>query len=624
MPIEAEFDFSAEEIYGAYPFTRPVHAEGVVENQSAVVRLRYRATVEYKRECDRCLDEATAEYVYEFVPPAPVIEPVSGTYPTGEKIRVSLKENLPTLPNGKTYSLFLRTDDSADINIGNGREFTLSSTVAYKAYVVNNHSGKVSESTFRYYIIDSGILSGSIYTIAPYDVVPGGTKLISKESLSEEPFNGGIHLRTREPNTFIRYSYVVTKGGSQSAPSEVVTYSDDNPIIASSAMDKLEITAKLVDFAGNEIAGSECVFTYEFVKLEIPKTDLYEKEPSRVAYPKNQTYTFVNDYKNDETVSLYYTTNNSISTLTKDNLKRYVWGTPLSIAKDLTVRAVYYKACGNLKECEFCNSKEYHNCPNGIYSKPGKYQYTFEPSSSGGMSSSSSGGGGRVVDNTRRYTKDIFGNEHPTHISYINGYPDGSVKPTGNITREEIAAILYRITNHEYEAPFVVSGEVFPDVAADRWSVLNIEYLAEKNVILGYPDGEYKPAGNLTRAEFATLIARFASLKSNKASDPFADLSDDHWAYDDIVALCEEGLMKGYEDKTFRADSKITRAEVMNVVNKLLGRNPSESYVKSLKLNPYNDLEEEKWYYVDVIEATITHNYYLDSKDVEIKWEDIK
>jgi len=82
--------------------------------------------------------------------------------------------------------------------------------------------------------------------------------------------------------------------------------------------------------------------------------------------------------------------------------------------------------------------------------------------------------------------------------------------------------------------------------------------------------------------------------------------------------------MKGYEDKTFRADSKITRAEVMNVVNKLLGRNPSESYVKSLKLNPYNDLEEEKWYYVDVIEATITHNYYLDSKDVEIKWEDIK
>jgi len=66
MPIEAEFDFSAEEIYGAYPFTRPVHAEGVVENQSAVVRLRYRATVEYKRECDRCLDEATAEYVYEF------------------------------------------------------------------------------------------------------------------------------------------------------------------------------------------------------------------------------------------------------------------------------------------------------------------------------------------------------------------------------------------------------------------------------------------------------------------------------------------------------------------------------------------------------------------------------
>ena len=62
----------------------------------------------------------------------------------------------------------------------------------------------------------------------------------------------------------------------------------------------------------------------------------------------------------------------------------------------------------------------------------------------------------------------------------------------------------------------------------------------------------------------------------------------------------------------------------MTVVNKLLGRNPSEPYVKSLHFNPYNDLIETKWYYVIVLEATITHNYYLDAKGVEIKWEDFK
>ena len=82
--------------------------------------------------------------------------------------------------------------------------------------------------------------------------------------------------------------------------------------------------------------------------------------------------------------------------------------------------------------------------------------------------------------------------------------------------------------------------------------------------------------------------------------------------------------MTGYEDGTFRAQSNITRAEVMTVINKILGRNPSDEYVKTLDYNPYNDLEKDKWYYVAVLEATVTHNYYLDKNGVEIKWEDCK
>ena len=82
--------------------------------------------------------------------------------------------------------------------------------------------------------------------------------------------------------------------------------------------------------------------------------------------------------------------------------------------------------------------------------------------------------------------------------------------------------------------------------------------------------------------------------------------------------------MTGYEDGTFRAQSNITRAEVMTVINKILGRNPSDEYVKTLGYNPYNDLEKDKWYYVAVLEATVTHNYYLGKNGVEIKWEDCK
>ena len=233
----------------------------------------------------------------------------------------------------------------------------------------------------------------------------------------------------------------------------------------------------------------------------------------------------------------------------------------------------------------------------------------INPSDKSDVSTGSSSGG-------NRYTKDIFGTEHPEHTAYINGYPDGTVQPDGYITREEIAAIIYRIKdNSEYKA----TGEVFPDVEQERWSASEIECMAEQGVILGYPDGSFKPENNLTRAEFAALIYRFAEIEPEESENPLIDLMDTHWAYKEIKALCDEGLVQGYEDGSFRPENNITRAEVMTVINKLLGRCPSEEYVKSLDINPFSDLDIDEWYYTTVLEATITHTYDL-SASREIKW----
>lgn len=287
-----------------------------------------------------------------------------------------------------------------------------------------------------------------------------------------------------------------------------------------------------------------------------------------------------------------------------------------------TIRAVYYSACSN-STCVACAQSKPEECLNGIYGEEFLGIYPVVETTGGGYSGGG-GGGTTTIDKTRKYTKDIFGNEHPTHIGYINGYPDGSVRPDGKISREEVAAILYRITNHQYEKPFIATGEVFPDVEINRWSVDEIEYMSDKDVIKGYPDGEFKPAKQLSRAEFAALISRFVGTKETNTQNPFADLEESHWAYNEIIALVKSGLVEGYEDGTFRPDNNITRAEVMTVINKLLGRKPLEDYVKSLKFNPYNDLCEDKWYYVTVLEATITHNYWLDNAGYEYKWEDWK
>ena len=216
------------------------------------------------------------------------------------------------------------------------------------------------------------------------------------------------------------------------------------------------------------------------------------------------------------------------------------------------------------------------------------------------------------------YTKDIFGVEHKSHVAYINGYADGTVKPDGNITREELAAILYRVSNDA--SAVVASGDKFNDVSADRWSANAIEFMANKKVVNGYEDGSFKPENNLTRGEFAAMIARFANLTDTAASRTFSDVDSSYWGFKNIMALNKAGYINGYEDGTFRPEANVTRAEVMTVINKIIGRSADASYVKSLDNNKFSDLDKNAWYYVDVMEATTDHNYTLNKNGVETEW----
>ena len=553
-----------------------------------------------------------ASYVYHFVPLAPIITLPSGRYLKSEN-RFTTIEYDARIPTDKDYTIMYRENGgSRDVPYTNQRRY-IDHTMSFKAYVVNNETGRTSKNTINYYIIEpEGSISGRVFIGTPYDV-----PRISADVLDTGEYAKGIKLRTHNADAVIHYSYTYTQeglSGSIQSPDDMIY--DNMPITVNKAMIGIVITAWLTDANGIEIADSKETFPIEFVHLEIPETSLGSE---KVEFAKGTKYTLIDDYPNDVNVLLYYTLDGS-DPANEDNKNRKLYdGETFVLNEAVTVKAVYMSACG---KCVRCKDDKQELCIDKVYGLTGVYKYTVPKVISGG----GGGGGGReVVDNTRKYTKDIFGAEHPTHIGYIKGYPDGSVQPDGKITREEMTAILYRITNHDYEKPFVESGDVFPDVAVSRWSAHDIEYMADKNIVYGYPDGEFKPENNLTRAEFAALICRFAGLqKQPDAENPFPDVDKSHWAYDDIAALAASGFMKGYEDGTYRPENQITRAEVMTVVNKILGRNPSEPYVKTLDFNPFNDLEKDKWYYVIVLEATITHNYYLDDNDVEIKWEDWK
>lgn len=546
-----------------------------------------------------------ASYVYNFVPLAPIITLPSGRYTKSNTVTTKIDYD-SRAPKNKDYDIYYRPNGEKRDFRYNNIELEITHTMSFKAYVINNETKKVSKNAINYYIIENdGASSGSVYVASPYDV-----SRISADALGTGDYAEGIKLLTQNKNAAIHYfySYTLKETGEERTTTDR-TY-DNIPISVNSAMSDITINAWLEDENGR-IVNSDMTHKIEFVHLNVPKTSLGS---DKTEYEKGTKYTIINDYPADDNILLYYTSDGS-DPITSVTRKLYS-GEELSITGEVTVKTVYFSACG---KCVKCKDDKKAECENGVYGKAGTYRYTVPTVISGG------GGGGRIIVNkTRKYTKDIFGNEHPTHIGYINGYPDGSVRPDGKITREEMTAILYRIVNHDYEKPFIPTGDAFPDVEENRWSAHDIEYMADKGILYGYPDGEFKPANNLTRAEFAALISRFVKLEKTDKENPFPDVDKTHWAYDDILRLTASGLLQGYEDGTYRPEDKITRAEAMTVINKILGRNPSESYVKSLDYNPFTDLEKDKWYYTVVLEATVTHNYYLDNNGLEIKWEDCK
>ena len=346
--------------------------------------------------------------------------------------------------------------------------------------------------------------------------------------------------------------------------------------------------------------------------IEAPVTSLYKKDKKTTSYATGTNYTLINDYSDNDKIVLFYTLDGSNPTT---STKRKVYnGEKLKINNAVTVKTVYMKACG---ECENCTAGKYSECTAPVYGQIGTYKYTVKKKNSNSDSSTGTSTRG-VTYGGRKYTKDIFGVEHKSHNAYINGYADGTVKPNGNITREELATILYRVSNDA--SAVVASGDKFNDVSADRWSANAIEFMASKKVVNGYEDGSFKPENNLTRGEFAAMIARFANLTDTAAPRTFSDVNSSYWGFKNIMALNKAGYINGYEDGTFRPGANVTRAEVMTVINKIIGRSADASYVKSLDNNKFSDLDKNAWYYVDVMEATTDHNYTLNKSGVETEW----
>lgn len=214
--------------------------------------------------------------------------------------------------------------------------------------------------------------------------------------------------------------------------------------------------------------------------------------------------------------------------------------------------------------------------------------------------------------------------EKGDHYAYIIGYEDKTVRPENNITRAEVATIFYRLLTDEAREANKATTNSFTDVNAGDWYNAAISTLANMNIITGYDDGTFKPNEPITRAELATIAARF-DVSGTTGTASFSDVSTDYWAYNYIAKAAALGWVKGDtaeegKQPTFRPDDNIKRDEVMTLVNRVLERAVDQAGVEKSKdtMSTWTDnADTSAWYYYDVQEATNSHKYERSDRSVK-------
>ena len=147
----------------------------------------------------------------------------------------------------------------------------------------------------------------------------------------------------------------------------------------------------------------------------------------------------------------------------------------------------------------------------------------------------------------------------------ITGYPDGTFKPDNTITRAEFATVLVKAYDLELQ-----SGKVFNDTQ-NHWAKEYIATAAANGIIQGYSDTEFGPDDKITREQMAVMIIRAEGADTAAGELSFTDSeSISSWAVDAVITAAELGIITGYPDNSFKPQGNATRAEAATVIIKAI------------------------------------------------------
>lgn len=202
------------------------------------------------------------------------------------------------------------------------------------------------------------------------------------------------------------------------------------------------------------------------------------------------------------------------------------------------------------------------------------------------------------------------------HNSIMSGYPEKTFMPDAHMTRGEVAKVFANLSDGSY----TVSAEdanKFTDVDANAWYYNSVMWMNAKGVIKGYEDSTFKPKESITRAEFTSMVANYSGLTGGKSN--FSDVPAELWSKDAIDAVYAKGWIKGYSGNTFKPDANITRAEVVVVLNRMLDRVADKNFIDEHMNTKFTDVSKSHWAYYDIFEGTQDHYYSGDKVETWTK-----
>jgi hypothetical protein len=200
------------------------------------------------------------------------------------------------------------------------------------------------------------------------------------------------------------------------------------------------------------------------------------------------------------------------------------------------------------------------------------------------------------------------------HFAFMQGYPEGTFGPSKNMTRAEAVVMFSRLLTKNMNEATNYRNNYYPDVKSKDWFSNQVGYMQQLGVLADYSrGGNFRPNEPVTRAEFATLAAHFDNLTLTGTNN-FSDVPNSHWAVKYINSAAAKGWIAGYPDGTFRPEGNITRAEVVTLVGRMLERTADSAYLTanaSSLPKTYSDLTSTHWAYLAIMEASIGHDHKM-------------